>query len=234
MRRRERIRTLLLLAPLYFATMVLVHELGHATIAATLVPGDVRIYIWPGYEILPDWGRTFPESWPDKTIAMTYVRPQPPDMQWKFTAGVPPYAVGEGDGVEKLGYAINLSKVMGSVSTLLVSLTALALILLLKPRGLALWLLAAGALLHLDILTGTVFPLAFDARHFYFWGSETPEALDALTQLGISRAGTTAAIVALSLLQFGGLYYVLRVRGRPAESGTAQPEALTATGHTPR
>jgi hypothetical protein len=214
MQRQGRFLRVLLIFPLYFLTMVVVHELGHALSAAYLVPGEIRLYVWPGYELYPDWGRQFPETWPERSPAMTYVLPDTAPGQWRFTPGVPPYAVWNDGGPKTLERNVHLTRLMGSASTLLFALAALTLLTWLKPRGLMLWLLAAGALLHLDILTGTVFPVFFDARHLYFWGSSAPEAVDALAGIGVPAGVAITAIGVLSLLQSLWLYYLLALNPR--------------------
>jgi hypothetical protein len=186
--------------------MVLVHELGHATSAALLIPGDVRLYVYPGHELFPDWGRQFPETWPEKSPALTYVRPDIPIGAWPFTPGTQGYAVMKRND--------HLIRLMGSASTLLLALASLALIALLKPRGVALWILGAGALLHMDLLTGTVFPVFFDARHLYFWGGESPETVDALTGLGVPERISVTAVILVSTGLCVWHYWLLRFKLR--------------------
>jgi hypothetical protein len=217
MRLRESLLRLLPIIPLYFVTMVLVHEAGHAVAASCLMPGDVRIYVWPGYELYPDPGRRFSEAWPEKTPAftyVTYVRPDPLSAPWTYTPGIPPYAVWNGDTPAAMPRDVNVVKLMGAAATLLFSVAALCLLALLKPQGFVLWLLAAGALLHLDMLTGTVFPVLFGARHLYFWGGEAPEAVDALAGLGVPENIAVTAVILLSLGLCGWLCWLLRARPR--------------------
>lgn len=211
--RQGRTLRLLLLVPLYFAAMVLLHELGHALTAGLLIPGEVRLYVWPGVELLPDVGREFPETWPARIPAMTYVRPEV-QMQWTYTPGIPPYVIKEAVDGQRIERNHNITKLMGSTITLLFSLASLGLIALLKPEGFARRLLAAGSLFHVDILLGTEMPY-FDARHLYFWGSERPEALDALADLGAPPSLAAAAILTVSLLELVALY---RLMGRRAHA----------------
>ena len=221
MRLHGRLLRIGLFIPLYLVTMVLVHELGHAMTAAYVMPADIRLFVWPGVELYPDWGQRYPEAWPDRIPALTYVLPRPSQFVKRGTtpSGLPGYMVTDVAELERMKRSEHVSKLMGSAGTMLLALVSLLLIALLKPKGIALWLLSTGALLHVDLLAGTAFPIFFDARHLYFWGSATPEAVDALTGMGISQRVSVSAILVLALLHSLLLYYLLAIklrrRGQP-------------------
>jgi hypothetical protein len=208
---------ILLTVPLFFLTMVLAHEAGHAVTAHYATRGEVRIYVWPGYELYPDPANTFPEAWPARTPAMTAVMPRPPQpvsLDTMAKAGLPSGIMISRREFYELRRHEHLMKLMGSTTTLLLALASLAALSLFKPKGTVLWLLAAGSLLHLDMLTYTLLPTLFGVRHLYWIGGEVSETLEALAGLGLKPGFSITAIVLLSLLQWVWLFYLLRVKLR--------------------
>lgn len=99
---------------------------------------------------------------------------------------------------EKLKGAI--VALMGSGTTLLVSIAGTFALIWLKPAGFAMHILRLASLLHLDILTYTVFPYFFGARHLLFWGGSRAEPVIALSNLGVPAGLSVTVIVLISLI----------------------------------
>lgn len=205
MRLQGRYIGILLIIPLYFAVMVLVHEFGHLAGVAYSTDAEARIYVWPGYEIYPDPGRRYVAQWPGRSPAFTDVR---------ITSTVSPAELGA--QIEDLMASHSFIMLMGSTATLLVSLVCLLLLTLLKPKGVLRWLCTSGALLNLDMLSYTVFPVFFNGAHLYYWGGTTPEPVVALAGLGVAQGLAVSAILLISLLQFAWLYHALQNKERQA------------------
>ncbi len=198
---------LLLIPPLYVLTMVLVHEMGHAWTIGHIPTVKSSIYIWPGYQVYPQIGMKFPEAWPEKTVAFTYVA-----LYSKFKPDGSDPLKHQGLLAQTVGH---LALLAGSGATSLLSLLSLFLMSLFRPKGLCSWVLVAGSLMHLDMLTYTVFPVFFNVRHLILWAGEIPEPVEALFGLGVSRGFSVTAIILLSLVQFFWLYHLLLPKPAP-------------------
>lgn len=195
--------------PVFLLAMILLHEAGHAGTAKLLAGVDCEIYVWPGFEIYPEFGHSHTARWNMGSLALTRV--------------VPP----ESDAVLQRAMQYNdVILFMGSGFTQLLSLIALSVIAVARPRRVVLWLLVPLALLHIDMLSYTVFPL-LHLRHLLFWGGGHSETLMALGAAGIPQYVSVPAIVSLSLAQFFWLYLLLR---RPQSSGH-QHHTVPITGH---
>jgi hypothetical protein len=182
----------LLVLPVFMSAMILLHEGGHAGTARLLAGIECEIYVWPGVEIYPDFGKEQLAPWNSKSLALTKV--------------VPPANAAV---LQQVMDYNNVILFMGSGFTQLLSLLALVVITLVRPKGILLWLLAPCALLHLDMLSYTVFPL-LHLRHLLLWGGSHSETLIALGAAGIPQYVSVPVIVLLSLGQFYWLYRLLR------------------------
>jgi hypothetical protein len=172
---------------------ILVHEAGHSITAEVVAGLDSRMYIWPGYELYPDFGSRYRSAWPNTPAFVTVL--QTSDAAYML----------------RLHYYENYILFMGSGLTQLVSLLSLCVMTLVRPKGILLWLLVSGSVLHYDMFTYTVFPL-FDLKHLIFWGGSVSEPLLALGRFGVPQYVAVPAIIGLSLLQFFWLYRLLRKR----------------------
>ena len=193
----------LLVVPAFLAAMILLHEAGHAGTAQALTGIECQIYIWPGIEIYPQFGSDQLMPWNAKSLALTKVV-------------VPDSAA----TLQRVLDHNNLILFMGSGFTQLLSLLSLLAISLLRPKGILRRLLIAGALLHIDMLSYTVFPL-FHLRHLLFWGGNHSETLMALGAVGIPLYLSVPVIVLLSLGQFFWLY-LLQSSRPPASAWRAR------------
>lgn len=178
--------------PVFLLAMVLIHESGHALTAKLLAGTECEIYLWPGVEIYPEFGKGQLAPWKSTSLAVT-----------KVTPSASPHAL------QKVLDYDNFILFMGSGLTQLVSLLSLLVITLSRPRRILLWLLVPGALLHIDMLSYTVFPL-LHLRHLIFWGGSNSETLVALARFGIPQYCSVPAILLLSLGQFYWLYWLVR------------------------
>lgn len=192
--------------------MVLVHEAGHAVAAAYTTPAAIEIHVWPGYEVYPDFGERTRDPWPEGAPAFTSLTPQSAPIGLD-ASGFRTFAFDKGE-MDLMQRHLPLIALMGTTATTFFALASLCLISLVQPKGLVLWWLAAGSLLHLDVLTYAVLPTFLGVRHLYFIGGETAEPVDALLGLGFPESFSLTAIILLSLLQCVWLYYLLRFKLR--------------------
>lgn len=190
--------------------MVLVHEAGHAVAAEYATPAAIEIHVWPGYEVYPEFGKRTHEPWPKGAPAFTALYPQSAPIG-QDANGLRMFAFDKNEMYLMQRHS-SLIALMGTAATTLLALVSLSMISLFQPKGLVLWCLAAGSLLHLDMLTYAVLPTFVGVRHLYFIGGETAEPVDALSGLGFPVSFSLTAIILLSLLQCAWLYYLLRFR----------------------
>ena len=186
--------------------MVVTHEAGHAGAAKLLGGIDSTIYIWPGYEIYPDIGKKHPSPIHIKGLGFTELVPSTDVRVWM-----------------QVNRYENYMLFMGSGFTQLLSILSLCGMALARPQSTLRWLLLPGALLHIDMLTYTVFPL-FNLPHLVFWGGINSEPLIALARFGIPQYWAVSAVILLSALQFLWLYRLLRPRANQ------QPKAACVRG----
>lgn len=180
--------------------MICIHEMGHYIIGEIVLNKDIHFYIWPGYEIFPDFGEKLMAPWPDSSIAFGI----------ELRKFIP--------GFDSLDLAIRTDvilknesyiKLMGSGLNYMLSVLSLIILSLVKPKSYLFWFLVFISLLHIDMLTYTVFPIFFNAKHLYFIGGTDPEPITALIQLGVSKVISVIGVIALSIINFLWLYFVL-------------------------
>jgi hypothetical protein len=194
-----------LVMPVFLLAMILLHEAGHAGAVKLLVGIDCEIFIWPGFEIYPQFGHEQAAPW-NGSLAFTKVTPP--------------------EGTAALQRVLDYHDVilfMGSGFTQLLSLMSLAALSLIRPQGMLLWLLVPGALLHTDMLSYTIFPL-LHMRHLVFWGGSNSETLIALAAGGIPQYVAVPAILLLSLGQF--LWLSVLLRSRPLREKQPGPSPI--------
>ena len=208
-----RILRLLITFPAYLAVMILLHEAGHAVTAARSTDAKIQIHVWPGYELYPAFGNRFREKWPQGSPAVTTLSPASPTLLARDAYGSYAVTFAE-DEMRQMQPYLPLIALMGTAATTLSAFIALSLISLFKPKGLMLWCLAAGSLLHLDMLTYAVLPTFLGVRHLYFIGGETAEPVEALSGFGLPESLSIAAIILLSVMQCLWLYYLLTFKLR--------------------
>jgi hypothetical protein len=213
-------------AGLLFLVTVIAHEFGHALTARLLGNKEVAVYVWPGFEIFPDFGGRFRDEWPGSAAALTDLHstqappaavpfvPPPFAVQGQsLPEGMPPFLpfTAGAPASSELGRIIpvrgaelstrnnGLIQLMGSGFTLMITLVCLSLLFLLKPAGMLLRILLMGSLLYYDLFTYTVFPYFFGAPHLLFFGGGVAEPVLGLENLGMNAALAVSLILALSL-----------------------------------
>jgi hypothetical protein len=192
----KRIFAVAMMAPLLLVTMIVTHEAGHTLTAKVLAGVNAKVYIWPGYELYPDLGKKPAPDVHLKGLAMTHIVARGDAFPWK-----------------RLNRFENYILLMGSGLTQLLSLASLCALTMMKtrdrPLGMWGWLLPAGGLLHIDMLTYAVFPL-FNLQHLVFWGGVSSEPLIALGRFGLAQYIAVPAVIFLSLMQLFWLYQLSR------------------------
>jgi len=183
---RERLRSslvFLLVLGLVAPLNLLLHEIGHC-ITIDAVGGKCGgIYFYPGVKIYPlnELGREFDGAWETAVGATTYDQPAPTEE------------------------ARGLVSLMGSGTTASLSLLALLVLYIFRPRRGIRTLLLAQSLMFLDLLTYTVLPHWFDLPHFFVVGGKSPEPLNGAVLLGISESEFITGVLVFSLLMTAGL-----------------------------
>lgn len=212
----------LIALPLPLIFSVITHEYGHLLTAKMLGIDSFHVYIWPGIELSPNFGRSFPTDWPEGAIAFT--NNYPVSKNALFNAGIydqlsvpSSFSVSSSLGIKspiakhvvtnENQYAI--VALMGSVTNLVISFLCISIIYILRPKGMFLIVTVCGALLNYDLLFYSVFPVVFDLPHLIFWGGKTAEPINALTTLGINQYLSLVTIITLSFIQWRFLSRIL-------------------------
>ena len=127
----------LILIFLVFFSSVILHEFGHV-VTAEILGYDVHIvYIFPGYQLYPDFGATFVGEWPTGRVAYTEVR------SGTVFEAVPSNVQLE---LQMSDWRIACIKLMGSGFTWLISVIRLIAIRFLKPWSIFFYFLFVGLL----------------------------------------------------------------------------------------
>ena len=181
-----------------FILSVIIHEGGHLITAELLGKSHNTLYIWPGLEVYPKLSTELAPDWPNIAISTLYTIPKPDKNgiinlnDWKVTMGI--------------------IKLMGSVSTLIVSILSILILSAFRPIGLIRNILFLGSFLYYDILTYTVFPHFFNLQHLIVIGGADPEPITALKALGFSTNNAIKAVLSICLFVFFSQLYVLAKR----------------------
>ncbi|MGV3590798.1 MAG: hypothetical protein ACO1PZ_03845 [Gammaproteobacteria bacterium] len=199
-----------LLAAGYFLAMIIVHELGHIAALHVVSDAHIRVSVWPGYELYPMPGQRFRGTWPARGVVVVepyWILAKPGEV---LPASI--LATRGNEHHRELQKHSGLLKFMGAGATTLLSLICLILLTIRKPRaGLAV-LFITGALLHVDMLSYTIFPLFLDAPHLYFFGGSEPEPLNGLVEMGLPQHLAVVLIALSSAAQLGWLFCLMKCR----------------------
>lgn len=154
-----------------------VHESGHG-ITVEILGGKFRaFYIFPGFEIWPEFGQSFPGNWNGLVAKVDY-------------------AFLESWGTNS--WQIGLVLLMGSGLNLFASILALTTLWIIRPNGWLMYFLIAESLMFLDILLYTFLP-QLHLKHFVFIGGNFPEPLLGALMLGFSETGFMIFITTISI-----------------------------------
>jgi hypothetical protein len=178
---------------------VITHEVGHAIAAEIDGSFDVRLYMWPGIQVYPDFGGERFETWPGTTLALTHITPVLNLISAPSTELGRDISSSESELQEE---HLPIIQLMGCGINLLISLICLTLLLTLKPQaqGWTFKILFLGSLFYYDLLTYTVFPYFFNAPHLLFVGGNDSEPLIALQSLGVAEPLAAGMIIVISSL----------------------------------
>ena len=178
-----------------FVFSVIIHESGHLITAELLGKSNNTLYVWPGIEIYPQFSTELTRDWPDSSLSILYAFPKPEingiiDLSdWRRTLGI--------------------IKLMGSVSTLIVSMLSILILLVFRPIAPIRNALLVGSFFYYDILTYTVFPHFFNLKHLIVIGGSDPEPITALKAIGFSTANSIQLILSICLFVMLSQLYVL-------------------------
>lgn len=197
------------LLPITFIVSVIIHEYGHALAAKIVGAPTLIIYIYPGYELTPNFGEPYEKIWPEGSIAFGLFTPKH-DLNISFKEG----------GVAGLSSIPSLNTqslkikptpitqtqhgvmaLAGSVLNLIISFVSVFVIYKYRPKGIWFIIALCGALLFYDILFYTVFPTFLNMRHLVLWGGSVAEPIVALSNLGIDPNVSVTIIISLSAIQ---------------------------------
>jgi hypothetical protein len=176
---RTIIRRILIVAVVALAGLLL-HEAGHGLVAMLLGGRITAFQVIPGVQLYPalEW------RGPDLNVAW---------IAFELPGGTP--------------WQFGLIALMGGGTTALLGALAGLALWALRPRGPARdWLLAAAALLPLDLLAYSVFPV-FGLRHWIVIGGARPEPA-----IGAQGMGITPAAYYVGLAVTAVVYYTLLAR----------------------
>lgn len=188
----KKISIALIVIILVFFSSVILHEFGHAVTAEILGYDVHTVYMFPGYQLYPDFGATFLGEWPTGRVAYTEVSS---GIVFEATPSNVQLAIQMSDG--RLAWI----KLMGSGFTWLISVICLITIRFIKPWSIFFYFLLVGSLFYYDIVFYVIFPYYLDLPHIIFWGGYASEPVDAFYQLGLNKTFTAGLIVLVGLLQ---------------------------------
>lgn len=165
-----------------------VHELGHGLTAVALGGKFDALYTWPGFQVWPEFGRSYPG-------------------EWTGHIGIADLEFGQYRGVDSWQHGLIL--LMGSGSNLLLAVLSLIGLWVIRPRAALRMFLIAGSLLFIDLALYTFLPL-LGLQHFVFFGGSSPEPLVGAVQMGIPGWIFRTGVGLTSLGMIAGLIAYLR------------------------
>ncbi|WP_206486549.1 site-2 protease family protein [Thalassotalea sp. G2M2-11] len=196
--------------PIIFIFSVLIHEYGHVLGAKFVGVNNLNIYVWPGYELSPNFGRPYDGEWPNNAIGFGIFSPeinQNISLNTDFLSGLSSIPSLNIQPLKPRYQSITKTQhgviaLMGSGLNLIVSIMSILFLYQFRPKGIWYFLAASGSFLFYDILFYTVFPLFLNLPHLIFWGGSKAEPIMGLSSLGVDQNISVTVIVALSILQF--------------------------------
>lgn len=190
------------LLPVAFTFSVLIHEFGHG-LGAKVVGSNVEfIHVWPGYQIIPEFGELVKYEWPKGAVAEIRVSPYI-DGESRF--------FGSGFTISKK-WNETIIPILGSGTTWVTSIFFLAVLHFLKPKGVWFVISLTGATFYYDIFTSVIFPYFFNLRRLVFIGANYSEPVFALSHLSVSPHFTSASIISICVLQTILLVKIVKAR----------------------
>jgi len=209
--------------PITFMFSVLIHEYGHVLGAKMVGVDNLRVYVWPGYELTPQFGRPFDGSWPKGNIAFGLLYKSSTILQLKYAEdsstallSIPSLEIQylKNTYIPLTRTQDGVIALMGSTLNLLISFIAALIIYKFRPNGVLLVISVCGALLYYDILFYTVFPTFLNLPHLIFWGGNAAEPIIGLSNLGIDSNISITMVISLSIIQSLFLYNLFVERAK--------------------
>ncbi|NVK56531.1 MAG: hypothetical protein HWE26_13035 [Alteromonadaceae bacterium] len=172
-----------------FCVSVLTHEFGHALGSKMAGHRVAFIHVWPGYQIVPEFGKPVEYEWPNGVIAVTHAK----KVMWHQRS-----ILDISDWLSDK-WNTSLPLLLSSGTNWFISIVFIAILLALKPKGF--WLSLTVALFYYDVFSYVVFPYFFNLPHLIFWGGHYVEPAVALTGLGLHSDVAAMAIVSVCIIQ---------------------------------
>lgn len=192
-----------------FILSVIVHEMGHAMTGQALGQKHARVYVWPGYQLYPEFAQRFDGLWHNQLIALTtFSAPKPEKIMVAdaFIADLERFFELKNQHLERQilkpsHTEMVLIALMGSGLTWVLSVIALFIASISRTKGGLKYLLLCTSLLFYDFVSYSFLPYYFSLPHLVFIGGTSPEPLNALVQLGCHQTLVLSLIWLVASIQ---------------------------------